>query len=288
MNLVENVNIKHNVIGNGYFATMQIPLLAGRTFGPQDTATSQRVAIISERMAKDLFPAGINPIGHHYYTGWDPIPDTDVEVIGIVKDVKIFDLQERPQYVDYIPNPQHPWVYGTLAVRYEGDFKTISNEVQQAIHTVNRTLPISRITTVDEQVSRTITNQRLVAQLSAFFGLLAVFLSCIGIYGLMSYMVSRRTNEIGIRIAIGASRGNVRWLVMREIVLLVAIGIAVGVPVTLAGSHIVATLLFVLRGTDTTSLLGSVVALMLVSIMAGYLPARRAGQVDPMVAVRYE
>jgi hypothetical protein len=140
----ENVNIKHNVIGNGYFATMQIPLLAGRTFGPQDTATSQRVAIISERMAKDLFPAGINPIGHHYYTGWDPIPDTDVEVIGIVKDVKIFDLQERPQYVDYIPNPQHPWVYGTLAVRYEGDFKTISNEVQQAIHTVNRTLPISR------------------------------------------------------------------------------------------------------------------------------------------------
>ena len=288
MDVDENVSIKHNVIGNGYFSTMQIPLLAGRTFGPQDTATSQRVAIISERMAKDLFPAGINPIGHHYYTGWDPLPDTDVEVIGIVKDVKIFDLQEKPQYVDYIPNPQHPWVYGTLAVRYEGDFNTVSNEVQRAIHSVNRNLPIGHVTTIDEQVSRTITNQRLVAQLSAFFGFLAVFLSCIGIYGLMSYMVSRRTNEIGIRIAIGATRANVRWLVMREIVLLAAIGIAVGIPVTLAGSRVVANLLFGLRGTDTASLLGSVVALMLVSIMAGYLPARRAAQVDPMVALRCE
>ncbi len=239
-------------------------------------------------MAKDLFPAGVNPIGHHYYTGWDPLPDTDVEVIGIVKDVKFGSLRERPQYIDYIPYPHHPWGYGNLAVRYDGNFSTISNAVQQAIHSVDRNLPISRVTTLDEQVSRTITNQRLVAQLSAFFGLLAVFLSCIGIYGLMSYMVSRRTNEIGIRIAIGASRANVRWLVMREIVLLVAIGIAVGVPVTLAGSRIVANLLFGLHGTDAASLLGSVVALMLVSIMAGYLPARRAAQVDPMVALRYE
>src|SRR6202000_2362574 len=127
-----------------------------------------------------------------------------------------------------------------LAVRYEGDFNTISNEVQQAIHNIDRRLPISRITTLDQQVAHSIPNQRLVAQLSAFFGLLAVFLSCIGIYGLMSYIVSRRTNEIGIRIAIGASRADVRWLVMREIVLLVAIGTAVGVPVTLAGSRVTA------------------------------------------------
>jgi len=288
MNLDQNINIKHNVIGNGYFATMQIPLLAGRTFNTQDTSTSRHVAIISERMAKDLFPPGINPIGHHYYTGFDPIPDTDVEVIGIVKDVKFGSLQEKPQYIDYIPNPHHPWGYGILAVRYEGNFNTVSNAVQQTIHSVDRTLPISRVTTLDEQVSRTLTNQRLVAQLSAFFGVLAVFLSCIGIYGLMSYMVGRRTNEIGIRIAIGATRANVRWLVMREIVLLVAIGVAVGIPITLAGSRAVTNMLFGLRGTDTASLLGSVVALMLVAIMAGYLPARRAAQVDPMVALRYE
>jgi predicted permease len=288
MNLDQNINIKHNVIGDGYFATMQIPLLAGRTFNTQDTSTSRHVAIISERMAKDLFPPGINPIGHHYYTGFDPIPDNDVEVIGIVKDVKFGNLQEPPQYIDYIPNPHHPWGYGTLAVRYEGNFTAVSNAVQQTIHSVDRTLPISRISTLDEQVARSITNQRLVAQLSAFFGLLAVFLSCIGIYGLMSYMVGRRTSEIGIRIAIGASRANVRWLVMRDIVLLVAIGVAVGIPITLAGSRVVTNMLFGLRGTDTASLVGSVVALILVSIMAGYLPARRAAQVDPMVALRCE
>lgn len=288
MNTDENINVKHNVIGNGYFATMQIPLLAGRAFGPQDTSTSQRVAIISERMAKTMFPAGTSPIRHHYFIGNDPIPENDVEVVGIVKDVKFGSLQERPQYIDYIPNPQHPWGYGALAVRYDGNFTAISNAAQQAIHGVNRTLPISRVTTLDQQVARSITNQRLVAQLSAFFGLLAVFLSCIGIYGLMSYMVSRRTNEIGIRIAIGATRANVLWLVMREIVLLVAIGIVVGIPVTMAGSRIVANMLFGLHGMNWMSLIGSVAGLLLVGLLAGYLPARRASRIDPMVALRYE
>jgi predicted permease len=284
----EHANVKHNVIGNDYFATLQIPLLAGRTFGPKDTSTSHRVAIISEGMAKDLFPPGVNPIGHHYYTTLDPRPDADIEVIGIVKDVKFQSLQEPQQYIDYLPNPQHPWGYGGLAVRYTGDFNIISNEVQHAIHSINHTLPISRITTLDEQVARSITNQRLVAQLSAFFGLLAVFLSCIGIYGLMSYIVSRRTNEIGIRIAIGASRADVRWLVMREIVLLVAIGTAVGIPVAMAGSRLVANMLFGMSGVNWISLAASVVGLLLVGLIAGYLPAQRASRVDPMVALRYE
>jgi predicted permease len=285
----ENINVKHNVIGNGYFTALQISLLAGRTFGPQDTSTSHRVAIISESMAKDLFPPGVNPIGYHYYpTTLDPRPDANTEVVGIVKDVKFHSLQEPQQYIDYFPNPQHPWGYGGLAVRYNGDFNTISKEVQQAIHSINRTLPISRITTLDEQVALSITNQRLVAQLSAFFGLLAVFLSCIGIYGLMSYIVSRRTNEIGIRIAIGASRADVRWLVMREIVLLVIIGTAVGIPVALAGSRLVTNMLFGMSGLNWISLAGSVAGLLLVGLIAGYLPAQRASRADPMVALRYE
>jgi ABC-type antimicrobial peptide transport system permease subunit len=223
-------------------------------FGPQDTSTSHGVAIISERMAKDLFAPGINPNGYHYYTNFNPKPDADVEIVGVVKDVKFRSFHEQPQYIYYIPNPQHPWGNGGLAVRYSGDFNTISNEVQQAIHSADRWLPISRITTLDQQVARSIANQRLVAQLSAFFGLLAVFLSCIGIYGLMSYIVSRRTNEIGIRIVIGASRANVRWLVMRDIVLLVAIGTAVGIPVTLAGSRFVANMLFGMHGVNWISL----------------------------------
>jgi predicted permease len=287
-NLNDQVNIKHNVVGNDYLATMQIPLLAGRNFSPQDTATSHKVAIISERMAKDLFPSGINPIGQHYYAGRDSLPETQIEVIGIAKDVKFGSLQEPPQYIDYIPNPQHPWGYGTLAVRYTGDFDAISHSVQQAIHSVNPRLPISHIGTLDEQVSRTLTYHRIIAQLSAFFGLLAVFLTCIGIYGLMSYMVGKRTSEIGIRIAIGASRASVRWLVLREIALLTAIGIAIGIPVTLGASRIVAAMLFGLHGADTASLLASVAALLAVALLAAYLPARRAASVDPVIALRYE
>jgi ABC-type antimicrobial peptide transport system permease subunit len=153
---------------------------------------------------------------------------------------------------------------------------------------VDHNLPITRVTTLDQQVARSITNQRLVAQLSTFFGILAVFLSCIGIYGLMSYVVTRRTNEIGVRMALGAERSHVRWLVMREIVLLVAVGIAIGVPVALVGEHLISNMLFGLRGTNPWSLLAPIGLLLSVAVLAGYLPARRASRVDPMVALRYE
>jgi predicted permease len=284
----DHVNIKHNIIDGDYFKTLQIPLLAGRTFGPQDTATSHKVAIISESMARDLFPAGVNPIGHHYFSGHDPIAETDVEVVGIVKDVKFSSLQEDKQYIDYVPNPQHPWGYGSLAVRYEGDFDAISSSVQNSIHSVNRTLPISHVTTLNAIVDGTVTNQRLVAQLSAFFGLLAVFLSAIGIYGLMSYVVSRRTNEIGIRMALGAERARVRWMVMREIAQLVVMGVAIGTVLALTGGRLVASMLYGLKATDPQNLALAMATLLVVAMLAGYLPARRASKISPMEALRYE
>jgi predicted permease len=281
--------IHHNIVGNGYFATMGIPILAGRAFGPQDTTTSQHVAIISERLARTMFPPG-NPIGRHFKIVDDRprTPAPDLEVIGVAKDVKFGSLEETKQFINYLPYTQSQWNFGDFEVRYRGNFTAISSEVQQTIHSVDRTLPITGVTTLDEQVARTITNQRLVAQLSAFFGLLAVFLSCIGIYGLMSYVVSRRTNEIGIRMALGAARFNVSWLVMREILVLVVAGLTIGIPITLAATRLVANMLYGIHGIDAVSIAGAVLLLLLVAVCAGYFPARRASRVDPMVALRYE
>ncbi len=282
----QDIGVHQNVVGNGYFKVMQIPVLAGRTFGPQDTATSQHVAVISEHIARNLFPPG-NPIGRHFHVG-DNKPENDYEVIGIVKDAKFSQLQEKPKYINYLSYVQSPWGFGDFEVRYTGDFGAIAAAVQSAIHQVDRNLPIAHVTTLDEQVARSYTDQRIVAQLSTFFGLLAVFLSAIGIYGLMSYVVSRRTNEIGIRMALGAERMHVRWLVMREVLLLVAIGIAIGVPAALLANHLVASMLFGLYGSDPFSLLAAIVVMLAIAAVAGYLPARRASRVDPMVALRYE
>ncbi|MDE1177158.1 MAG: ABC transporter permease [Edaphobacter sp.] len=282
----ENVTVHHNIVGNGYFKTMQIPLIAGRTFSATDTATSQRVAVISENIAKTLIPPG-NPIGRHIHIKNND-PENEYEIIGIVKDAKFESLQERTENVNYLSYVQQPWTFGDFEVRYNGDFSDVSSSVQQAIKSINHNVRISHVTTLDEQVSRSMTNQRLLAQLSAFFGLLAVFLSAIGIYGLMSYLVSRRTNEIGIRMALGAARSNVSWLVMREILLMVVIGIAIGIPVAVAGDRLVANMVFGIKGTDPLSLTVAVVLLLLVASMSGYFPAKRASRIDPMEALRYE
>jgi predicted permease len=282
----EDIGVHQNVVGNGYFKVMQIPLLAGRTFGPQDTATSQRVAVISEHIAKTLFPPG-NPIGRHFHLANNK-PENEYEVIGIVKDAKFSQLQEKPKYINYLLYAQRPWGFGDFEVRYTGDFGAIAAAVQSTIHQIDRNLPITHVTTLDEQVARSYTDQRIVAQLSTFFGLLAVFLSAIGIYGLMSYVVSRRTNEIGIRMALGAERMHVRWLVMREVLILTVIGVAIGIPAALLSSKLVASMLFELGATDAASLLAAVAVMLLIAALAGYLPARRASQVDPIVALRYE
>jgi predicted permease len=280
-----DVNVKHNIVGVGYLATMQIPLLAGRNFSTSDTSTSRHVAMISEHTAKMLFPNS-NPIGRHYRISDDP--DDDVEVIGIVKDVKYHDLVEDSVNIDYVPYTQHPWGFGDLAVRYTGDFSAVAAAVQQVIRSVDHNVPIVRVTTLDEQVARSVTNQSLIAQLSAGFALLAVLLSCIGIYGVMSYAVTRRTNEIGIRMALGAGRTDVLWLVARETLVLIAIGVAIGVPVTLVCGRLISHMLFGVRPSDPVTLLGASVVMSIVAAAAGYWPSRRASLVEPTIALRYE
>ena len=279
-------DVHHNAVGDGYFATMGIPVLAGRAFGAQDSATSPKVGMIGETTARTLFPAG-SPIGKHYGRG-GPEHAGDIEVIGVVKDVKYNSLDEEPQPGDYLPYSQNVRYLNSFEVRYSGDTGTAVAAIRQAIHAVDLTVPVSDVTTLDERVARSISNQRLVAQLSSFFGVLALVLSCIGIYGLMSYVVSRRTNEIGVRMALGAEPAHVLWLVLRESLWLVAVGTAIGVPVALAAQGLVASMLFGLRRNDPVTLVGGVVVLLLVVAVAGYLPARRASRIDPMISLRYE
>jgi ABC-type antimicrobial peptide transport system permease subunit len=233
-----------------------------------------------------MFPAG-SPIGRHYGNE-SPDHAGEIEVIGVAGDVKFDNLDEPTDTLDYYPYTQYPGYMNDFEARYSGDMATISSAVQKTIRSIDRNLPITHVTTLNAQIANSIVDQSLVAELSTFFGLVAVFLSSIGIYGLMSYVVSRRTNEIGIRMALGAERSDVRWLVMREIVVLVGVGIAIGVPVTLAGGRFVTSMLFGLKPSDPFSLIAAVLLLLCVAVLAGSLPARRASRVEPMVALRCE
>ena len=283
----QNRDVHHNVVSNDYFAAMGIPLLQGRTFEPRDSASSQRVGIISESVARNLFPEG-SPIGRHY--GSHDAKNADsTEVIGVVKDAKVHSVDERTEYVDYLSRAQVDFFFlNDLAVRYKGDSSAVVSAIRQAIRDVDRNLPISNVTTMEEQVADSMPNQRIIAQLSAFFGMVAVFLSCIGIFGLMSYVVTRRTNEIGIRMALGGNRTGILWLVMREGLLLVVIGIGAGIPLAVVGGRLVSSMLFGVRAVDALSLSAAIALLALVAVLAGYLPARRASLVEPMAALRHE
>jgi predicted permease len=282
-----DVNVKHNIVGNDYFRVMQIPLIAGRWFGPQDTATSRLVAVISEHMVRELFPAG-SPIGRTYTIGSvdNGETPTQFEVIGVAQDVKFGNLTEQTDYLDYLPYTQKEWGFGDFEVRYSGDLAAVSKEVQEAIHSIDHTLPINDVGTLSELVARSYSNETIIAELSAFFALVAVSLSCIGIYGVMSYLVGRRTGEIGIRMALGAGRSAVAWQVMGEIVILVFAGIVIGLPAALAEGRLVRKLLYGASGMDPMSGAAAVAVLIVAGLLAGYLPARRAARIDPLVALR--
>jgi predicted permease len=277
----------HNVVGPGYFATMGIPILLGRVFGPQDTGASPKVAVINETFARWYLPGG-SPIGRRFGLGDDPKHSNDIEVVGVVKDAKYENLGERPFPAAYYPLTQYVQYLNDFEVRYAGDPEAIIPEVRRAIGQVDRSLPVAYSGTMAQKVNRSLASQSLIARLSTFFGLLAAFLACIGIYGLTSYAVARRTNEIGIRMAPGAEGTGVQWMVMRESLTLVAIGVAIGIPAALAAGRLVSSLLYGLKVTDPITMAIAALVMIAVAALAGYLPARRAAKVDPMVALRYE
>jgi len=279
-------SLRNNIVGPDFFTVMGIPFVQGRTFGPQDTAKSQKVAVVSESMARKFFPDG-SPIGKRFGLGRPETPE-DIEVIGVVKDAKYGNLKEEFRPMAFYPHSQKSDMLGNFVVRFSGQASTVVPQIRQVITQTNRNLPIDDVVSLSEHIGRSLVQQKLVARLASFFGLLALLLACVGLYGVMSYGVARRTNEIGIRMALGARGRSVLWLVLREALVLVVIGLVIGLVVASLVTKTAESLLYELKPNDPLTIALATVLLATVAILAGYFPARRAARVDPMIALREE
>ena len=282
-----NLWVVQNSVGPGFFQTSGMRMLAGRDFSDQDNARSLKVAVLNETMARHFFGAG-NPIGQH--VAWSKSDPATVEIVGVVRDFKYIGLREDKMDVIFIPIAQYPnaWTEVTLLIRTSNDFPRLLNDVRTAIRGVDSNLPVYDLITMDGQVRSTLAQQRLMAILSSFFGILALCLSAVGLHGVLSYNVVQRTPEIGIRMALGAQRSGILRLVLGETARVVAAGIALGIALALAAARLIQSMLFGITATDSLALGGSIAILTVVALLAAFLPAWRASRVDPMTALRQE
>jgi predicted permease len=272
-------------VSSGFFQTLGIPLLAGRLLTDRDDDKAPRVVVINETAARKYFSRD-SPVGKRFGNLIEN--RTQTEIVGVVRDVKYNSLREPAPPTIYLPIGQRNWQGLAVEVRTASDPASLVAAVRDVIRRIDPNLPLTNMTTQAEAVEGRLAQERLFAQAYVLFGLLALALASIGLFGVMSYSVARRTNEIGIRMALGARQADVLSLVMKESMAMVLIGVVIGLAGAFAASRLVATLLFGLAPTDPTTMGLAVAVMTAVSAFAGYLPARRAARVDPMIALRYE
>ena len=277
---------KFTWVSPGYFRTMGIPVVAGRAFSEDDTASSPRVAVVNQTFIRH-FLGGANPIGHTLTTAPEPnYPSTTYEIVGVIPDTKYNDIREETPPMTFAPASQFPvqgsWanlmIYSSMPVDEAVRKKLTETHPQMAVY----------LSGLRVEIAKGLRRERMLAMLSGFFGVLAVVLATIGLYGVVSYMIARRRNEIGIRMALGASRGGVVLVVMREAAILLIAGLVAGAILSVLAGRGVGSLLFGLKPGDPLTLASCVLLLSVIAAVASFVPARRAASVDPMVALRYE
>jgi macrolide transport system ATP-binding/permease protein len=276
-------------VGPAFFDTMQIPLTAGREFDERDETGAASVAVINQRLAKVL---GLeNPVGSRISLAGQ---NTMYEIVGVVGDALFLRLKDEIRPMVYFPYLRDPYLRGsapgemTYEMRAAGNPLGLANIVRQIVRQADYRLAVSDLKTQAAHIDEAISQEIALARLCTVFALLALVIACVGLYGTVAFNVSRRTSEIGIRMALGAQRAGVVWLVLRSVLTLELLGLAIGIPVVLAGSRYVESLLFGIKPNDPMALMAGVAVLFAAGLLASYVPARRASSIDPMVAVRHE
>jgi predicted permease len=272
-----------NMVGTAFFSTMGIPIITGRSFGRQDTATSEKVGIINQALAKERF-SGMDPVGKRFKAG-----DDWWRVVGVCGNNRFLNLRDAPPPQFFIPWVQQPEVGRlTYAIRSELDPSVLAPELRRVVQQADRDLPLAELRTQQEQIDENMQTERMFAALTTGFGVLALALACVGIYGIMAYSVANRTNEIGIRLALGAEPAQVLGMILRESGWLAFGGVVVGIGAALALTRLVKSMLFGIQPWDPATLVAGSLLLLAVALAASWIPARRAAGVQPMDALRHE
>jgi predicted permease len=282
-------NSKFTWVSPEYFETMGIPVITGRGFTQSDTSSSPRVALVNETFIR-RYLSGANPIGQTLRTSPEPdYPATVYEIVGVIPDTKYNDLRGQTPPMTFAPASQFPGQGPWTEVMMHSNLAPAAvAEAAKRIIAEKHPDVVTQFADFQKEIRDGLVEERLMAMLSGFFGLLAVLLAVVGLYGVISYIVAMRRNEIGIRMALGASRGDVVGIIVRQTLALLALGVGVGVVLTLAAVRSASSLLFGLQPNDPLTFVGASAILVSIALIASFLPARRASRVDPMVALRYE